>query len=47
MPPTYAFIQLRTWVTKAWAALFGRPSTDRGLMPPLLSMLMESQTSPR
>jgi hypothetical protein len=43
----YAFIQARTRVTNAVAALFGRPSTDSGLRPPLLSMLTESQIRPR
>jgi hypothetical protein len=43
----YTFIQARTWSTNRLAPPFGRPPTQRGLRPPLLSMEIESQMSPR
>src|SRR5215475_9381263 len=43
----YAFIQARTSSTNRLAPLLGRPLTERGLRPPLLSIERESHISPR
>src|SRR5262249_56484850 len=43
----YAFIQARTSSTNRLAPLLGRPLTERGLRPPLLSIERESHINPR